>query len=136
MFWRKKNIILKKLIFCLKSKYLIPNDNRFASRGFPQNDFPLAANGPFLCVIAINRERNLVVPNHPKIQTGKKINQQYSSPLLVSPFASFRQIVSHCFLVSPRESLSAAITSKREKENARTNRRVASMRVSRVEKNK
>ena len=33
--------------------YLIPNDIRFASRGFSQKDFPLANNGPFLCVYAL-----------------------------------------------------------------------------------
>ena len=30
--------------------HLIPNDIRFASKEFSQKDFPLADNGPFLCV--------------------------------------------------------------------------------------
>ena len=47
---KKYNLEARNQIFAARAIYLIPNDNRFASKRFSQEDFPLAANGPFLCV--------------------------------------------------------------------------------------
>ena len=47
--------------FASRVIYFILNDIHFASRGFSQKDFPLADNGPFLCVYMYLESHSLVI---------------------------------------------------------------------------